>query len=239
MINFNSDITKILQLDSLNTLSENSIKESSKNTSKITENDSDEATKTTISEQAVSPLNELMSEEDILSIKINKAQTIYDSLTDIRLKLRDLIQIIKDPEMRFDEESLKQMDSMSNSLIDHAIGTVRKNDDMNIVNPNFLNIYLGGLQSIRELNFMDNDFLTKLQSIEENVKTQENEYLKTSESLYSKYVDINKKYEELINNKPISGNIELDKQIIKAAEQTLASTATNITPDTVKRLLQG
>ena len=66
MINFNSDITKILQLDSLNTLSENSIKESSKNTSKITENDSDEATKTTISEQAVSPLNELMSEEDIL-----------------------------------------------------------------------------------------------------------------------------------------------------------------------------
>ena len=141
--------------------------------------------------------------------------------------------------MRFDEESLKQMDSMSNSLIDHAIGTVRKNDDMNIVNANFLNIYLGGLQSIRELNFMDNDFLTKLQSIEENVKTQENEYLKTSESLYSKYVDINKKYEELINNKPISGNIELDKQIIKAAEQTLASTATNITPDTVKRLLQG
>lgn len=239
MINFNSDITKILQLDSLNTLSENSIKESSKNTSKITENDSDEATKTTISEQAVSPLNELMSEEDILSIKINKAQTIYDSLTDIRLKLRDLIQIIKDPEMRFDEESLKQMDSMSNSLIDHAIGTVRKNDDMNIVNPNFLNIYLGGLQSIRELNFMDNDFLTKLQSIEENIKTQENEYLKTSESLYSKYVDINKKYEELINNKPISGNIELDKQIIKAAEQTLASTATNITPDTVKRLFQG
>ena len=142
MINLNTDITKLLQLESLNVSVKNNNNETSKVTSSKQEKDLDEATKVSISEQASSQIDEITSEEDILSLKINKAQTIYDTLTDIRLKLKDLMQLIKDPEMKFDKESLKQIDSMSNSLIENTISVIRNNDDMNIVNPNFLNIYI-------------------------------------------------------------------------------------------------
>ena len=145
----------------------------------------------------------------------------------------------QDPEMNFEVSALEQMDSMSNSLIENVISTVRNNDNMNIVNPDFLNIYIGGLKSIKQLSFLDDDFLSKIQSIEDNVKAQENEYFKATESLYSKYVDITKKYDNLANNNPAINNKSIDKQIVDTAKQTLASTTANISPEAVMRLLQG
>lgn len=238
MINLNTDITKLLQLESLNVSVRNNNSETSKITTSKQEKESEEATKVSISEQASSQIDEITSEEDILSLKINKAQTIYDTLTDIRLKLKDLMQLIKDPEMKFDKESLKQIDSMSNSLIENTISVIRKNDDMNIVNPNFLNIYISGLQSIKELSLTDNDFLTKIQSIQDNVKTQQQEYLKASDSLVSNYINLAERYENLVNKKIAVDNKNLDKQIIATAKETVKSTVEKISPDTVLRLIQ-
>lgn len=237
MINLNSDITNILQIDSSNVISKNENSNLS-NVAEQNQKEIDEATTVSISEQALSQINNLMSKENTIAIKMTKSQIICDSLADIRLKLQDLRKILNDPEMNYDISLLKQVDSLSNSLIESVIKTVKDNDDMNIVDSNIINVYMNGLQSIKQLDFIDDNFFTKLQSIENNVKTQEKEYFSATESLYQEYMDITKKYEETVDI-TINDFKDIDKQIIKTAEETLAFTSANLTPEVVYRLLQG
>ncbi len=241
MLNLNSDVINVSYLELLNASEKNhNNKIETKETSANIKNETEEGVNVKLSEQVLSQINEIMSEEDSTSLKLQKAQIIYDSLSNIRLKLQDLVQLLHDPEMNFDVNVLEKMDSMSNSLIESVIDTVKNNDDMNIVNPDLLNIYFSGLNSIKQLNLADNDFLTKIQMIDSNVKAQENEYFKATESLYEKYTEITNKYEKLADEKNFKETDKtIDKQIIENSEQTLASTTANISPETVMRLLMG
>ena len=236
MFNLNPDVINVPQLELLNISNENKKVAPNEVSAKV-EKETDKDVKVNLSAQVLNQINEIMAEEDLISLKFNKAQTIYDSLANIRSKLHDLMQLLKDPEMIFEVSTLEQMDSMSNSLIDNVIDVVKNNDDMNIVNSDFLNIYFSGLNSIKQLNLADNDFLSKIQMIESNVKVQENEYFKAVENLYSKYEDINKKYEELVNTKGSIDDKNIDKQIIETSKQSLADTTTSLTSESVKRVL--
>lgn len=237
MINLNTDVTNIQQLESTQ-FSENQ-RAILKPVPRFNAAE-EQAARLDVSNQAFGEVTEIMSKEDELSLKASKAQVISETLSDVRLKLRDLMQVLHDPEKSFDANSLGQMDSMSNSLIDTVIRTVRDNDNMNIVDPDLLNVYMGGLKSIKNLDVLDKDFYTKLQSIESNVTAQERAYLKATEDLYSEMTNIQKKYEELVNQKqPIQSQESIEKQIIKFSGETLASVTANISPESVIRLLQG
>ena len=237
MININTDIIKIQQLDS--SLLCKTQKEVPVTDAQIEKTET-KSVELKLSQEAMNQINSLITKEDSLIIKFNKAQTIYEQLSDIRLKLKDLLDIIKDPEMRFDKEDFDLMESMSNSLIESTIKIVRNNDDMNIIDPKLMNVYINGLSSIGSLNYLDNDYLSKLESIDTNVKAQENEYLKATETLYSKLIENQKKFETLIKEKTtISDSKNIDKQIIENAQETLKSSTANISREAVLRLLQG
>ncbi len=237
MVNINTDIIKIQQLDS--SLLFKTPKEAPLADAQIEKNKT-ESVELKLSQQAMNQINSFIAEEDTLTIKFNKAQIIYEQLSDIRLKLKDLLDIIKDPEMRFDKEDFDLMESMSNSLIESTIKIVRNNDDMNIIDPKLMNVYINGLGSIKSLNYLDNDYISKLESIDTNVKAQENEYFNASASLYSKIIENQKQFESLIEEKStISDSQDIDKQIIENAQETLKSSTANISREAALRLLQG
>lgn len=183
-------------------------------------------------------VTDILSTEDVLVLKRNKAQNIIDSLADIRLKLKDLMQILKDPEMEFDVATLDKMDSMSNSLIESTISVVRRNDDMGIVNFNILNTYLGGLETIKNMNLQDNDYLLKIQTLDSNVKSQVDEYLKASDYLDLELERTWTKYDKLVDEKNSIDVKEIENQILNSADQTLSSVTANISSDAVLRVLK-
>ncbi|MBO5738964.1 hypothetical protein J6R97_06460 [bacterium] len=189
-------------------------------------------------QQSSDKVTDILSTEDILVLKRNKAQNIIDSLADIRLKLKDLMQILKDPEMEFDVATLDKMDSMSNSLIESTISIVRKNDDMGIVNFNILNTYLGGLETIKNMNLQDNDYLLKIQTLDSNVKSQVNEYLKASDYLDLELEKTWVKYDKLVDDNNSINVKDIEKQILNSADQTLSSVTANMSSDAVLRVLK-
>ena len=120
MINLNTDVTNIQQLESTQ-FSENH-RAILKPVPRFNAAE-EQAARLDVSNQAFGEVTEIMSKEDELSLKASKAQVISETLSDVRLKLRDLMQVLHDPEMSFDANSLGQMDSMSNSLIDTDSGS--------------------------------------------------------------------------------------------------------------------
>lgn len=231
MLDLNNNITNIQQIDLLS--SGVVTKETVKPVEKKDNIPDDDAVKLNISHQALNQVSEILSKDETLAQKIFKSQAIVDSLSDARTKIRDLLQILNDPEMSFDDETLNQMDIMSNSLIDSVIKSVKNNDDMNIIDSNLINIYMDGLKSIKNLDLTDTNFLTKIQAIENNIKLQEVEYSKATGALYSDYVKVQNVDDSGKKSKEISENI------VKKANETLASVTANISPEAVVRLLKG
>ena len=95
MINFNSDITKILQLDSLNTLSENSIKES---------------------EQDIRDIFELGSVEDVISDIENKIAAQAGNIEQY-----SNVSDVKNYDMENIEITHGQLEAIKNVLVDETI----------------------------------------------------------------------------------------------------------------------
>ena len=95
------------------------------------------------------------------------------------------------------------------------------------------------MHSLKNIQLQDNENLSKLNNLIENVKKEEDNYYKLSNNLYNNLVDISNQYDSLVNDKNTEvSSKSIQKNIISNAEETLKSVCGKLTPDTVIRLLQ-
>ena len=104
-----------------------------------------------------------------------------------------------------------------------------------------LNIYIAGLNNLSNLQINDNDYLSKLNGILDNVKKEEKNFLNLSEILYSNVNKITKIYESKVETNK-KGELEnssyIQNEMIAKAKETIESTSATLTKETVLRLLQ-
>lgn len=203
-------------------------------------NSESEAINLDISVLTKSEINKAIAQEDILAQKINSANKIYDSLSEVREEIAMLLKELKNSDINHTVESLEELDSKSNKLIDKVINIVKTNDSIGIVNSDYLNIFFDGLNSLKNFNIKDDNYFTKLESLLTSVRKQENDYYKTIDNLYQQSVDNSYKFENLANNSvKNSSSKELQDKIINNSFETLYYASSKITQEQVLRLLTG
>lgn len=245
MINFNADISNVQQLEFLKQAVSGQFKV--QKATKTTEENS-EATTVDVSKLVTNPINQTISVEDATVTNLNTARTIYDALAEIRLQLADMMKALKDPEAQHTVESLEEMDTQSNTLIEKAINVVKNNDKTGLVDSNYLNIFMNGLTSLKDLKITNDDYFTKIYGVMNTVIQEQDAYYKAGENLYSNLSTITKSYEQMTNknsqNKTQSTELttnssQLQKQIVNNIGETLKSVTGGLSAETVMRLLQG
>jgi len=197
----------------------------------------DDATKVEVSENTSTVIDSTISAEELLVKKINSAQTIYDSLSNIRLELADLIEQLRNPDIKHTIESLSEIDSKSNVLIDKVVDVIKNNDTFGLINFSSLNLYYEGLNSLKLLDINDEKYLNKVENIIKKVSEKANKYQNIEGELYSIIEESNKKYENLINNNIEKNSGNLQNEIFNDPQKTLESVCAKLTPEIVMRLL--
>lgn len=245
MINFNADISNVQQLEFLKQAVNGQLKvqKATKSTEEVSE-----ATKVDVSNLVTNPINQTISVEDVAVKNLSTARTIYDALADIRLQLADMMKALKDPDVEHTVESLEEMDVKSNTLIEKAINVVKDNDKTGLVDNNYLNIFMNGLTSLKELKITNDDYLTKIFGVMDKVIQEQDAYYKVSQDLYSNISTITKNYEQMANKNiqtkqqttdSTVNSSQLQKQIVNNIGETLKSVTGGLSAETVMRLLQG
>lgn len=235
MIDFNYDIVQTLQADLLKNVvssqrvATNPIKSASK---AIT----DEAVNAEISNSVNSEINNIISEEDTTINKLNIAKSIYNKLGQIRLEIADIIDVLHNPEQEHTIESLTELDNTSNILIEKVIGVIQE-DNVGILGSNHLKNFISGMNFLKTLKLDDKDYIFKVKEFMSSVSSKQNYYFDYSKLMNSKIEELNKKYEELVANKNNKNSKEVQSDIVKNSNSTLASVTKNLTPENVMRLL--
>ena len=113
MININSEINNIGQLDFTRQNTAEAVSVVAKNVQKESD---DTATKVTLSDSVKTSVNNIISKEDLAVQKLNIAKTIYSSLGDVRLELSALMKELTNTDANHNIESLTNLDNKSNSF---------------------------------------------------------------------------------------------------------------------------
>ena len=192
-----------------------------------------------LSQSVLKQLNSYITSEDVLTKKLNTAQTIYDSLSSLQIELLNLKNKLQEtPEENIEE--LENIDNESNSLIDKVVSVLKK-DTYGIVDNNYLSNVFSQLSFIQKLSLDDNDYLLKLNSLGLNVSTQTDVYNKVTEGLYSKLTEIYNKFNQSVEKAPVSekDSKEIQKKVVESSSETLLASSSALTPEVVLGLLQG
>lgn len=206
----------------------------------ISEKENSSATKVALSKLVTSPLNQLISQEDTVIGRQNFVKNAYDSLSDIRLQLADLLKTLDDTDDN-DIASLDKLDSASNELLDKVFDILKKGNNYDIKNK-FINLYTEGLTSIKGLNIKDKTFINNIDSLMTNIINTQNSYKKILEETSKESTDIANKIDNLANTdtKSISNSnsnsVDLQAKIISNPD-ILKSLCSNLSPEVVKRLI--
>ena len=188
-------------------------------------------------------INNLISKEDEISKRLNTAQNIYNMLGEIRLELAGLVKTLKNTDIEHDISSLEELSHQSDNLIEKAINIVKNDNVTGIANSSLTNSYLKGLSSIKDLKISGAEYITQLENILKDVKNEENNYYKLTQTLYSGINSLSSEYDNLAanntqNNKtnPIKAEL-LQRDIIKDFRQTLVSKSQELSKDILLNLL--
>ena len=206
----------------------------------ISEKENSSATKVALSKLVTSPLNQLISQEDTIIGRQNFVKNAYDSLSDIRLQLTDLLKTLDDTDDN-DIASLDKLDSASNELLDKVFDILKKGNNYGIKNK-FINLYTKGLTSIKGLNIKDKTFIANIDSLMTNIIDTQNSYKKILEETSKESTDIANKIDNLANTdtKSISNSnsnsVDLQAKIISNPD-ILKSLCSNLSLEVVKRLI--
>ncbi len=206
----------------------------------ISEKENSSATKVALSKLVTSPLNQLISQEDTIIERQNFVKNAYDSLSDIRLQLADLLKTLDDTDDN-DIASLDKLDSASNELLDKVFDILKIGNNYGIKNK-FINLYTEGLTSIKGLNIKDKTFIANIDSLMTNIIDTQNSYKKILEETSKESTDIANKIDNLANTdtKSISNSnsnsVDLQAKIISNPD-ILKSLCSNLSLEVVKRLV--
>ena len=240
MIDLNNNIINTQQYD-LTVNSSQTVSVKQEENVVVNNQTNDYASKAEISNLVLNQINQTISVEDVLTKNLGTAKLIYNSLGSLRNELCGLISILKSSDIEHTLESLEELDFKANSLIDNAIKVVKENDKIGIVNIDFINKCFKGLNSLKELQLDDENYLDKISGIEENFVDAQNTYNKEAEALEKKVEENSKNYEKNISNEANpqeSSSKEIQVEIVNNVSDTLVSCAANLTPENVMRLLQ-
>ena len=106
-----------------------------------------------------------------------------------------------------------------------------------MLSPQYLNNVFSGFNSLKLLNIADNEYLKKLPAIINSVSGTQDKYKEISETLYNEFIKNAEKYTKSDTNKFLdSKNLQVD--IIKDAYESFYLSASKLTPEIVKGLLQ-
>ena len=206
----------------------------------ISEKENSSATKVALSKLVTSPLNQLISQEDTIIGRQNFVKNAYDSLSDIRLQLADLLKTLDDTDDN-DIASLDKLDNTSNELLDKVFDILKKGNNYGIKNK-FINLYTKGLTSIKGLNIKDKTFINNIDSLMTNIIDTQNSYKKILEETSKESTDIANKIDNLANtdtksmSNSNSNSVDLQTKIISNPD-ILKSLCSNLSHDVVKRLI--
>lgn len=239
MINISTDLNNIIQLDSLKqTIQDYQNKVSS---SESKENEQvDSATNVELSDSVTNSINEVISEEDIQVKNLNTAQSIYNSLDDIRSRIAEMLSSLKEGDVDFILENVEKFEEESNILIQEAIDIVKNKDKTGLVDVSYRNIFTEGLNALKNLKINEDDYLTKLDKLLNNVGQKQKTYLNLSETLISGLASLSIKFDSMAIgiNKVSPDRTSTITNIITTSNETLQSVVANISPEAVMRLLQ-
>lgn len=241
MININTDLATLQQLALENKKAENAkiLENNIPKQEDIQTETNSSATDVEISNQAQSTLDNKTSIEDILSKNLSYATNIYDSLSNIRTKIAELMKVLDKPNEELSIEELEQLDTESNRLIQKVITTLNSNNASSLVNNDLLNIYVNGLTSLKNIQLQDNDYLSKLNVLKDSVKKEEDNFYNISSNLYNNLTQISNNYDTLVESTNVeSSSTSIQQNIVNNADETLKSVCAKLTPETVIRLLQ-
>lgn len=242
MININSELNNISQLDFARQNNVGTPVSTSAAQSKATEQD-ENATKVTLSDSVKNSVNNTMSREDTLVQKLNIAKTIYNSLGDIRLELSGLINELTGSDVQHNIDSLTDLDNKSNTLIDKAISVVKDNDTIGLVSSKILNNYFENLATLKTLDYTNDNHFTKLEGLLNNLLQRQSDYSTVVEESEEELAEINEEYENQVSETKVddknTDSSQIQKLIIETFGSTLTSSTKNLNPQVVLRLLQG
>jgi len=246
LINLNTDLASLQQIAISNKNIENA-KVLGENHTKIIQatkpNDSENssATKVEVSENATSSIDDAIAQEELLSQKINFATNIHDTLGSVRSEISSILSDLQNPDVEYCIEDLEKLDNAANDLIEKILFSLRQNNASCLVSTDYLGIYINGLNSLKNLKISDIDFTTKFETLKENVKKEQDVYNNITEKLYA---NLSQNAATIENSQKFStsqntNSESIQKNIITNIEETLKSTCSKLTPETVARLLQG
>ena len=240
MISINSEINNIGQLDFTRQSAAEAAVVVAKNVQKESE---DTATKVTLSDSVKTSVNNIISKEDLAVQKLNIAKAIYSSLGDVRLELSALMKELTNTDVNHSIESLTDLDNKSNSLIDKAVSIVKDNDTLGLVSSKILNSYFENLATLKTLDYTNDNHFTKLEGLLNNLLQRQGDYGAVVEKSEEELDEINTEYENQVPDTKIddknTDSSQIQKMIIETYGSTLASSAKNLDPTLVMRLLQG
>lgn len=235
LTNINTNIYNIQDFELQNSITQEL--STAKKNSDSQANNNTEATKVEVSETLKTEFSKVLSKEDLIVEKMNSAQTIYDSLTNIRLELAGMLKILRDKDLTDSVEKIKELDSQSNALIDKTINVIKNNDRYGLIDSQYLNTFFKGMNSLKILNLNSENYLDKITSIMNGVKTNQDKYGELTEALYNEFINNSEKY--LKNNTTTENDSKkLSKLIFSNYNEALYDSMSKLTPEVVQRLLE-
>lgn len=235
MINIDTQIKDINSIELIDNSKHNS--RAVKKKSKIEQNKEDNATKVELSHNIMSKIDSIISKEDILVQNLDSVQYMYESLTNIRIKIAELMQKLQDTDEN-DITTLENLDTESNILIDNVVSLVKNDTNLAFSQTGLMNFYLDGLLSFKDLNIRDENYLIKLRDTLVYMREKENFYYNLGEDIYANLQSLSKDFENNVQNIPNFTGSQIKNGIVKNSTKTIQATTSKIDAQKVSYLLK-